>query len=221
MRWLVLIALLTARTAVAQPSPPTADEVLANVEHYYDGASDLTATFRQTVWSASFNTTATAAGALWLEQPSSYRFDYLGQRAHRAVVTRTVVSDGGSSWNIDHELKAVVETTDGIPEGVSFFFQPTLAADFNVAFGQAKGSAPGNLVLELTPKYRSPTMVKLLLIVSPVDWHVVESVVVDGRGNTNRFRFIEPTLTTPTKPSWFQVNPASVRNYRTLRHPTP
>jgi outer membrane lipoprotein carrier protein len=208
-----------AGTVDAQPSPPSAATVLGNVQQFYANASHLTALFRQVVTNATFNTTKTSNGKLWVAKPSQFRWDYL-EKAHGTVTAiKTFAFDGTTLWLVDHKNKQVFQNqTQGgvLPAAVSFLTGGgSLATQFNVALNTSgKYGGSGSTVLELTPKQPSAQYKQLYFVVDPSDWHSSESVVVDSNGDTNEFNFYSPDLKSPVKASWFQVNPASVPNYK-------
>jgi hypothetical protein len=51
-------------------------------------------------------------------------------------------------------------------------------------------------------------------VVSPSDYHVTQSIIVDSANNVNHFRFYAPDFKAPVKDAWFQFDPRSVKDYR-------
>ena len=51
-------------------------------------------------------------------------------------------------------------------------------------------------------------------MVSPKDFHVTQSVIIDSSNNVNHFRFFAPDFQKPIKASWFEFDERSVKNYR-------
>ena len=68
------------RRGPAQPAQPTAATLLANVQQFYVNVSHLTAQFRQVITNATFNTTKTSDGTLWVAKPTRFRCDYLKKK---------------------------------------------------------------------------------------------------------------------------------------------
>jgi len=204
--------------ATAQPSAPSAAAVLGDVQQYYATANQLTAQFRQVVTNATFNSTQTNNGKLWVAKPALVRWDYLDKTRGGVTVSRTFAFNGTTLWVVDHKNKQLLQyQSQGVlPAAVSFLTGGTnLATQFNVAINTSGNyGSHGTTVLELTPKQPSAAYKQLFFVVDPSDWHVSESIVIDSNGNTNDFRFYSPDVTSPVKASLFQVNPASVPTYR-------
>jgi hypothetical protein len=71
-------------------------------------------------------------------------------------------------------------------------------------------------VLKLTPRQPSAQYKNLYLVVSPGDFHVSQSVIIDSSNNVNHFRFYGPDFVKPIKDSYFEFDERSVKNYRIL-----
>jgi hypothetical protein len=56
----------------------------------------------------------------------------------------------------------------------------------------------------------------LFLVVSPTDFHVTQSVIVDSSNNVNHFRFYSPDFSNEIKDTWFEFDERSVKNYRVV-----
>lgn len=203
------------------PAPLTASAVLANVQQYYANANQLTAQFRQVVTNATFNSTQTSDGTLWVAKPAQFRWDYLQKKNKRVNVTKTFIFDGQTFWLIDHGNKQIVRSqvqNSTLPAAVSFLSGgANLSSQFNVALNTTGTyAATSSVVLELTPKQVSAQYSKLFFVVDPSDWRVKESIVIDTNGDTNTFRFYQPNLTAPIKAHVFQVSPARLPNYNLI-----
>jgi outer membrane lipoprotein-sorting protein len=212
----VLVMLLAAPAAAQTPSAAT---VLANVQNLYANANQLSASFRQTVTNATFNTTKTSDGRIWVLKPSSFRFDYLEKHNGSVVVTRSFIFDGSTLWAVSHTNKQISQIpaqSNIMPAAVSFLTGgSTLTSQFTVAINTSGTyGTKGTVVLELTPKQPSAQYKQLFFVIDPADWHVKESIVIDSSGDTNHFQFFAPDLTTPVKPTLFQVNPAALPTYK-------
>lgn len=215
----VVVAIVLAGSAAAQPAAPSAATVLGNAQQYYASANHLTAQFKQVVTNATFNTTQTSNGKLWVAKPTQFRWDYMEKARSAVTVTRTFVFDGTTLWVVDHKNKQLLQNqTQGgvLPAAVSFLTGGgNLAAQFNVTLNTAGTYGGSNAtVLELTPKQPSAQYSKLFFVVEPTDWHISESIVIASNGDTNAFKFYSPDLKSPVKASWFQVSPKSVPTYK-------
>jgi outer membrane lipoprotein carrier protein len=216
-----LVSVVLAGASRAQPRPiaTTAATVLANVQHYYANANQLTADFRQIVTNATFNTTKISDGTLWVAKPARFRWDYYKQDRRRQVsLTKNFVFDGQTLWMVDHDNKQIVQSqvhNSALPAAVSFLIGGgNLASQFNTALDTTgRFAAKDSVVLELTPKQPSAQYTKLFFVVDPSNWRVKESIVIDANGNTNTFKFFRPDLTAPIKPQLFQVKPSTLPSY--------
>jgi outer membrane lipoprotein carrier protein len=216
----VLVVMLAAPVASAQS--PSAATVLANVQHYYASADQLTASFRQTVTYATFDRTKVSDGRLWVLKPSDFRWDYLEKRNGSVSVTKTFVFDGTTLSIVNHPNKQIMQSqaSSGVlPAAVSFLTGgAALTSQFAVALNTSGTyGTKGTVVLELTPRQPSAQYTQLFFVIDPGDWHVKESIVIDSSGDTNDFSFYAPDLTTPVKASLFQVNPAALPTYKVLQ----
>lgn len=215
----VLVLLLAAPIASAQS--PSATTVLANVQQFYANANQLTASFRQTVTQATFDQTKTSDGRLWVLKPASFRWDYLEKRNGTVAVTKSFIFDGTTLWIVNHPNKQILQAqTQGVlPAAVSFLTGGgSLASQFAVAINTSGTfGAKGTVVLELTPRQPSAAYKQLFFVIDPGDWHVKESIVIDSSGDTNRFTFYRPNLTTPVSSTLFQVNPAALPTYQLIK----
>ena len=217
--FVAIVVMLTAVRVQAQPAP-SATTVLANVERYYAGTKQLSTSFRQYVTNATFHTTSTADGSLWLLRPGSYRFDYLEKGKADVRITRSVIDDGTTRWVIDHDRRQMTKNPGPNPAltmALSFFEPANLSTRFDVVLNpSSRFGRADSVVLELTPKQASVGM-QLTFVVSTADWHVSESIVIDGNGNTDDFTFNATNLTRPVKATWFQAEPSGVlRHYRVV-----
>lgn len=216
---LVLAALPTL--ADAAPPEPSPEAVLARVQHYYAGASHLTAEFRQVVTNATFGASATSTGTLWVARPLRFRLDYLAKHETSPTVAKTFAFDGKTLWMVDHEnLQLIRNHVQGsvVPAAVAFLAGTgTLAADFHVAF-DTSGHYAGKdaTVLALTPKHPSAAYQQLFLVVDGADGHVRESIVLDSNGNTSDFSFYRPDLKKPVEKTWFEVDPKALPTYKVI-----
>jgi len=216
--WLCVMA-TTLAAHLASAQSPSATTVLANVQHFYSSANQLTAAFRQTVNNATFNTSKTSDGRLWVLKPSDFRWDYYEKRNGAVALGKSFIVDGTSFWLVDHSNKQIFQSQaqpSAMPAAVSFLTGGTaLTSQFAVSVDtDGNFGTKGTVVLKLTPIQPSTQYKRLFFVVDEGDWHVKESIVVDSSGNTNDFKFYMPDLATPVKATLFQVNPAAFPNYK-------
>jgi len=219
--------------APAAAAPASAAQVVDRVQEFYAGIKRVTASFRQAVTNATFGTRKTSDGTVWIMKPGKMRWDYLeakdseveanGQKTKKTDVRvkKSFISNGKYLYVIEHDNKQVMKKglqQDLMPVAVSFLYgSGDLKTEFNAeldttgAYGEKD-----DLVLKLSPKQPSAQYKNLYLVVSPKDFHVSQSVIIDSSNNVNHFRFFAPDFQKPVKESWFEFDERSVKNYRML-----
>jgi outer membrane lipoprotein carrier protein len=220
--------LFAAPTAVAAAAPapaakPTASaaDVVDKVQKFYAGIQQVTAQFRQAVTNDTWGSTKTSDGAVFIMKPGKMRWDYLEQRKADVIVKKSFISNGTVLYVVEHDNKQVMKknlSQDLMPVAVSFLYgKGDLKAEFSPELDTSgKYGEKDNLVLKLTPKQPSAQYKNLYLVVSASDFHVTQSVIVDSSNNVNHFRFFSPDFVKPIKPSTFEFDERSVKNYRVL-----
>jgi len=191
-----------------------ADEVVAKIQQFYVKTDRLTAKFRQSYTNTTFGKTTTSNGVVRVKKPGKMRWDYSEKVAgkKKAEVTKSFISDGEMLWAVEHDNKQAFKKSleeDLLPVAVTFLYgKGDLARDFDAVLEpkQKWGSKKGEYVLKLTPKKPSAQYKTLWLVVSPDDFRVRRSIVLEASDNTNAFTFYEPDLVKEIKDSWFQVS---------------
>jgi len=154
-------------------------------------------------------------------KPGKMRWDYLEKKKTGVEVKKSFISNGTYLYVVEHDNKQVVKKNlerDLMPVAVSFLYgKGDLKAEFNPELDKSgKYGEKGDLVLKLTPKQPSAQYKNLYLVVSPKDFHVSQSVVVDSSNNVNHFKFFAPDFQKPIKDSIFEFDERSVKNYRVI-----
>jgi outer membrane lipoprotein carrier protein len=212
--------LVAAPTAQAQPA--SAADVVEHVQQFYAGIKQVTALFRQSVLNDTFGSTKTSDGTVWIMKPGKMRWDYVEKKKNNtAEVKKSFISNGTYLYVIEHDHKQVLKKNlqqDLMPVAVSFLYgKGDLRAEFNAEIDKtAKYGEKDDIVLRLTPKQPSAQYKNLYLVVSPKDFHVSQSVIVDSSNNVNHFRFFAPDFTKAIKDSYFEFDERSVKNYRVI-----
>jgi outer membrane lipoprotein carrier protein len=208
--------------------PATAPEIVDRVQQFYAGIKQVTAQFRQAVTNNTFGSTKTSDGTLWMMKPGKMRWDYLDKKKDPASpgkevveVKKSFISNGAYLYVVEHDNKQVVKKNlqqDLMPVAVSFLYgKGDLRAEFNAELDKtSKYGEKDDIVLRLTPKQPSAQYKNLYLVVSPRDFHVSQSVIVDSSSNVNHFRFFAPDFEKPIKDSYFEFDERSVKNYRVI-----
>lgn len=208
--------------------PSTATEVVDRVQQFYAGIKQVTASFRQAVTNNTFGSTKTSDGTVWIMKPGKMRWDYLEKKKDPAnpskdvvEVRKSFISNGTMLYVIEHDNKQVLKKSlqqDLMPVAVSFLYgKGDLRAEFNAELDKTgKYGEKDDVVLRLTPKQPSAQYKNLFLVVSPKDFHVSQSIIVDSSGNVNHFRFYAPDFEKPVKDSYFEFDERSVKSYRVI-----
>ncbi|HEU0036608.1 MAG TPA: outer membrane lipoprotein carrier protein LolA [Kofleriaceae bacterium] len=217
------VQIVTSAPLVAAPAATakTANEVVDNVQKFYANVKQVTASFRQAVTNDTFGSTKTSDGTVWIMKPGKMRWDYLEKKANKVQVKKSFISNGTTLYVVEHDNMQVVEKNlqqDLMPVAVSFLYgKGDLKTEFNAALDTTgKYGGKDELVLKLTPKKPSAQYKTLYLVVSPTDWHVTQSVIIDSSNNTNHFRFFAPDFQKAIKDSWFEFDKKSVKDYRII-----
>jgi outer membrane lipoprotein carrier protein len=218
----------SAPLVAAAGVPSTATEVVDRVQQFYAGIKQVTAQFRQAVTNNTFGSTKTSDGSVLIMKPGKMRWDYLDKKKDPkdpgkeiVEVKKSFISNGSYLYVVEHDNKQVVKKNlqqDLMPVAVSFLYgKGDLRAEFNAELDKTgKYGEKDDLVLRLTPKQPSAQYKNLYLVVSPKDFHVSQSVIVDSSSNVNHFRFFAPDFEKPIKDSLFEFDERSVKNYRVI-----
>lgn len=195
--------------------------VLDQVQKFYGTIKHVTAQFRQAVTNDMLGSTKTSDGTVWIMKPGKMRWDYLEKKKDKVEVTKSFISNGTTLYVVEHDNMQVVKKSlqqDMMPVAVSFLYgKGDLKSEFNPELDTSgKYGAKGDLVLKLTPKKPSAQYKNLFLVVSPTDYRVTQSVIVDSSNNVNHFRFFTPDFAKEIKDTWFEFDERSVKNYRVV-----
>jgi outer membrane lipoprotein carrier protein len=198
-----------------------ASVVLDQVQKFYATIKQVTSQFRQAVTNDMLGSTKTSDGTVWIMKPGKMRWDYLEKKKDKVEVTKSFISNGTNLYVVEHDNMQVVKKNlqqDMMPVAVSFLYgKGDLKSEFNAELDTGgKYGAKGELVLRLTPKQPSAQYKNLFLVVSPTDFHVTQSVIVDSSNNVNHFRFFAPDFAKEIKDTWFEFDERSVKSYRVV-----
>jgi outer membrane lipoprotein carrier protein len=210
-----------AGVPAAAAAAPSANDVVDSVQKFYATIKQVTAAFRQSVTNDTFGSTKTSDGTVWIMKPGKMRWDYLEKKKGKVEVKKSFISNGTNLYVVEHDNMQVVKKSlqqDLMPVAVSFLYgKGDLKTEFNAALDTTgKYGAKGDYVLKLTPKKPSAQYKNLFLVVSPTDFHVTQSVIIDSSNNINHFRFFAPNFEKPIKDQWFEFDERSVKNYRVV-----
>ncbi|MBT8493093.1 MAG: outer membrane lipoprotein carrier protein LolA [Deltaproteobacteria bacterium] len=210
-----------AATAVVQQQV-TADQVVGRVQTFYKGNAQLSAKFRQVYTNATFGKKSISDGKVWLKKAGGkMRWDYYKKtrKGAKATVGKSFLSDGETLWAVEHGNKQYFKRSlkDAVlPVAVTFLTgQGNLSKDFRAALDKSgKYGSKRDYVLKLTPRKPSAQYKNLWLVVSPDNYRVTQSIVLEASGNTNHFRFYNPNFTRPVLDKWFVLNEGELKKKR-------
>jgi len=210
--------------AATQPAPvaarpASASAVVGEVQKFYAGIKQVTATFRQSVTNNTFGSTKTSDGTVWLMKPGRMRWDYLEKKKGVTKVKKSFISNGSYLYVVEHDNKQVVKKNlqnDLMPVAVTFLYgKGDLQKEFNPEIDTSgKYGGKEDIVLKMTPKQPSAQYKNLFLVVAKDNYRVKQSVIVDSSNNVNQFMFYLPNFEKPVKESIFEFDERSVKNYR-------
>lgn len=187
------VALEPADTGAPDEEPTAAPKgaasiLLAQVQSYYDGTTDLSADFQQTYVHPVYGTKKVSNGKLRVKKPGKMVWDYDASDAADVWV------DGKKVWVVEQDTRQVIHkdvgTSDFAGAEKFLFGGRQLLDDFLVkiapeALNKRYGKAGRETVL-LKPKKKNPHYSQLLLVVDPTG-RVDAFVVLNNDKSTNKF----------------------------------
>ena len=215
------IPVVAAPGAGSATANASANDVVDSVQKFYANIKQVTAQFRQSVTNETFGSTKTSDGTVWIMKPGKMRWDYLEKKKTKVEVKKSFISNGTNLYVVEHDNMQVVKKNlqnDLMPVAVSFLYgKGDLKTEFNAELDKSgKYGAKGEVVLKLTPKKASAQYKNLFLVVSPDNFRVTQSIIIDSSNNVNHFRFFAPDFEKAIKESWFEFDEKSVKNYRVV-----
>src|SRR5690349_8896655 len=187
---------------------PTAEEIGARVQSFYDSTKTFKATFEQTYTIKVQNVKKVSTGKVTFEKPGKMSWAYDAPNGNR------VVSDGTTIRVYEKENEQMYETPvkgSQYPAALSFLVgQGQLTKDFTLRLlDAAQMKFEGGYVLEGTPKSATPAYQKILLYVDAQTNQVRRVLILDAQGNKNRFDFSAPVVNQPVPKGEFEFTPPS------------
>ena len=200
------LCLMAAHPAESLAAGPTADEIGARVQGFYDSTKTFKATFEQTYTIKVQNVKKVSTGKVTFEKPGKMSWAYDAPNGNR------VVSDGNTIKVYEKENEQLFETpvkNSQYPAALSFLMgQGKLTKDFTLRLlDAAQMKFEGGYVLEGTPKEATPAYQKLLLYVDAQTNQVRRALILDAQGNRNRFDFSAPAVNQPVGKGEFDFTP--------------
>lgn len=197
LRWLTAAALLIAIPAFGQTSTPTGVESL---QRFFTDVDRYTARFDQVLLDEDGQPVQESSGRLWIERPNKFRWDY------ETPYKQQIVSDGERLWVYDEDLRQV--TVRPLKDGLLETPAALLAGkgrpeeQFNV---NDTGAGNGLAWVELTPRRRDTGVEEVRLGFERGRLQAFE--IVDGLGQTTRYRLDAGVENRPIDPARFKFTP--------------
>lgn len=210
---------------VSVPMTPTrvaaasATRVVADVQKFYNQTKQYQAIFRQTYTNKAFGQKTVKDGKVYIKKPGKMRWEYKGKKGLRSLF----VSDGTNAWMVEFDNKQYAHqalNNSVLPVAITFLYgKGNLTSDFVPGIDTSgKYGSKADHVLRLVPKKPSAQYKELYLVVDPANYRVKESIVVEGNGNVNHFKFYQPDTGKAIADAFFIVNVKSLKakNYRKI-----
>jgi outer membrane lipoprotein carrier protein len=206
-----LLALLPAvgvagAAQAADPKGPSAKDVAAKVQKFYDDTKTFQAKFTQVYFIKVQNKKKESKGRVVFEKPGKMSFTYEEPNGNR------VVSDGTVIKVYEREAEQMYESPvakSQYPAALAFLLgEGKLTSDFKLKLlDSATMKFEGGWVLECVPKEASPAYSKMLLYVDGSTAQVRRVLLLDAQGNRNRFDFADPVVNEAVAASEFEFKP--------------
>lgn len=202
---LVLVLTFGNQTARAN-NPPTADQIAARVQAFYDQTRTFQATFRQDYTVKAYNRRKQSAGRVVFERPGKMSWTYDEPNGNR------VVSNGSVLKVYEKENKQMYEQPldkSQYPAALAFLMgKGDLRRTFNLRLLDSRRMKfEGGYVLEGTPKAATPAYQKVLIYIDAGTAQVRRMLILDAQGNRNMFTFENPVVNTPPSAGEFEFTP--------------
>jgi outer membrane lipoprotein carrier protein len=202
------------QTAPADPAPqpaapdagPTADEIAARVQAFYDQTKTFQADFKQQYNIKMHNQKQTSEGHVTFQKPGRMSWTYNQPNGNR------VVSDGRVLKVYEAQNQQMFEQPvdkSQYPAALSFLMgEGELTNSFTLRkLDSREMKFEGGWVLEGIPKDPTPAYQKVLLYVDAQTAQVRRVLILDAQDNRNRFDFDNPIVNTPVSPREFTFTP--------------
>src|SRR5258708_13898868 len=213
-----LLCVVVAAAVSPAASAPRMDvkAVVERVQKRYDSAADFRARFTQTLTNTTFNRKTTSTGEVLLKKPGRMRWDY------QTPDVKMYLGDGDRLWLYEPEAKQAFKQDlkpSQLPAALAFLTgKGKLSTEFDISFAdqpaaaRASAAGPHDYLLALRPKQARAQLASLLFVVDAESFHVRESVLVDGQGNTNDMVFSDVKVNSGVPDATFRWSPpAGVR----------
>lgn len=192
-------------SAAPQPAQPSAADLAARVQAFYNRTQTFQADFAQKYTIKAYNRTKESNGKVVFEKPGkmSWRYTTNGNR---------VVSDGKILKVYEEEEKQMYEqpmNQSQYPAALAFLVgEGDIRTSFKLqTLDSEKAKFEGGYVLVGEPREPTPAYQKMLLFVDAKTDQVRRVMLIDAQGNRNRFDFSNPVVNKKSLPDEFKFTP--------------
>jgi len=171
-------------------APMSASKRLEQVQNFYDGTTNLQASFSQTYSNSVYGTKKVSKGTLKAVKPGKMVWDYA------AADTPDIYVDGQRVWSVERDTKQVATRDIGKSDiaGVEKFLfgGKQLTRDFRVKIAgetlqKRYAEASGQTAIRMQPKTKNPHYKEIVLVVDDATGRVQAFVLWNQDGSTNHF----------------------------------
>ncbi len=192
----------------SSPAGPSAEQIAARVQAFYDQTKTFKADFKQDYYIKLHDQHRTSEGKVAFEKPGKMSWRYDQPNGNR------VVSDGRVLKVYEPANQQMFEQPVGKSQqaaALSFLMgEGDLTKSFTLrVLDPSTMKFEGGWVLEGTPTDPTPAYQKVLLYVDSATAQVRRVLIVDAQGNRNRFDFNNPLANTPVPSTEFTFTPPS------------
>jgi len=189
------------------PAGPTADQIAAKVQAFYDQTKTFQADFKQEyVVKVHPDPARKSQGRVIFEKPGKMSWNYDQPNGNR------VVSDGQILKVYEQENQQMFEqpvNKSQYPAALSFLLgQGSITESFTLrTLDAAALKFENGWVLEGIPKDPTPAYQKVLLYIDSATAQVRRVLILDAQGNRNRFQFDNPIVNNVVAAGEFSFTP--------------
>jgi outer membrane lipoprotein carrier protein len=183
----VVVSAALAVSPHAQSSKETAQQLAGRIQARYDTIRDFEADFVQTYQGGLLRTKTTELGTVAIKRPGRMRWVYTKPER------KEFVSNGEQIYSyIPADKQVIVSPMPSGEQTTPALFltgRGHLVRDFDAAFIEVPGAAPGTIGLKLVPKNADPEFEWLMLAVDPTTLQLHQLVALDRQGGQSSFTF--------------------------------
>jgi outer membrane lipoprotein carrier protein len=183
----VVVSAALAVSPHAQSSQETAQQLAGRIQARYDAIRDFEADFVQTYQGGLLRTKTTELGTVAIKRPGRMRWVYTKPER------KEFVSNGEQIYSyIPADKQVIVSPMPSGEQTTPALFltgRGHLVRDFDAAFIEVPGAAPGTIGLKLVPKNADPEFEWLMLAVDPTTLQLHQLVALDRQGGQSSFTF--------------------------------